>query len=79
MTPDALESTTGKILRALLAGGPVAQQAAKDLIFAVSRRPTDGEVIEDTARRIAEIRVGKEGQEGLEAFLRKRKPSWVNE
>ena len=31
---------------------------------------------EETARRIARARVSEEGQEGVRAFLEKRKPSW---
>jgi methylglutaconyl-CoA hydratase len=37
------------------------------------------EATEITARRIAELRVGSEGQEGLGAFLEKRKPAWREE
>jgi methylglutaconyl-CoA hydratase len=33
-------------------------------------------MIEDTAQRIAEIRVSSEGREGIAAFLEKRKPGW---
>jgi methylglutaconyl-CoA hydratase len=54
-------------------------QAAKNLVFAVSHKPISGEVIDDTAHRIADIRVGEEGQEGLSAFLNKRKANWVPE
>jgi methylglutaconyl-CoA hydratase len=36
-------------------------------------------LIEDTSKRIADIRVSKEGQEGLSAFLEKRNASWVPE
>ena len=32
--------------------------------------------MEETARRIARIRVSPEGQEGVRAFLEKRKPNW---
>ena len=32
-----------------------------------------------TAKAIAERRVSAEGQEGLRAFLEKRKPSWSRE
>ncbi len=32
---------------------------------------------EQLASEIARIRVSKEGQEGLSAFLEKRKPSWI--
>jgi len=31
----------------------------------------------ETARRIAERRTSEEGQEGLRAFLERRKPDWA--
>ena len=33
-------------------------------------------MIDDTAKRIAAIRVSKEGREGIASFLSKRKPAW---
>jgi methylglutaconyl-CoA hydratase len=33
-------------------------------------------LIDDTAQRIAEIRVSPEGREGIASFLEKRKPAW---
>jgi methylglutaconyl-CoA hydratase len=59
--------------------GPEALSASKELIFAVSHQPITPELIEDTSKRIADIRVSKEGQEGLSAFLEKRNASWVPE
>lgn len=60
----------------LLVGGPVAQSASKSLI----RMVTDTEITDDlrkrTAEHIAERRTSPEGQEGLGAFLEKRKPNW---
>ena len=47
-----------------------------DKPYRKSARPV-GEVMEETARRIARIRVSPEGQEGVRAFLEKRKPSWA--
>ena len=35
------------------------------------------EIVDETARRIAGIRATPEAQEGLSAFLERRKPSWV--
>jgi methylglutaconyl-CoA hydratase len=32
-----------------------------------------------TAEMIARLRVSAEGQEGMDAFLNKKKPKWVNE
>lgn len=76
---DALAPAAEALIAKLLNNGPAAVAAAKQLIFAVSGRPTDSAVIEDTARRIADIRVSPEGQEGLGAFLNKRKPNWIEE
>jgi methylglutaconyl-CoA hydratase len=53
--------------------------AAKQLIFKVSGKEINESLIDDTARRIAEIRVSPEGQEGLSAFLENRQPNWIQE
>jgi methylglutaconyl-CoA hydratase len=60
----------------LIKGGPAALTAAKKLIADVGRRPIDDGLVEDTARRIAALRVSPEGREGIAAFLEKRKPEW---
>ena len=36
------------------------------------------QLIDETADTIAKIRISKEGQEGLSAFLEKRKPNWYD-
>ncbi|EWY39698.1 enoyl-CoA hydratase [Skermanella stibiiresistens SB22] len=74
---DQLDAAVASILARLGEGGPAAQKAAKDLVFAVTRRPIDATVIRDTAERIATIRASSEGREGLSAFLEKRKPAWT--
>jgi len=74
---DELDGRIDGMLRPLLAAGPKAQAAAKDLIRAVARRPIDARVIADTAERIAAIRVSPEGKEGIAAFLGKRSPAWA--
>jgi methylglutaconyl-CoA hydratase len=33
----------------------------------------------ETARMIADIRASEEGQEGMAAFLEKRKPNWIQD
>ncbi|MFO1350051.1 MAG: enoyl-CoA hydratase/isomerase family protein [Gammaproteobacteria bacterium] len=73
---DALDDWIDKLATVLLDNGPMAMAAAKELIRAVAAAPLGAELIDDTARRIAAIRVSEEGQEGLEAFLAKRKPYW---
>ncbi|NIA72014.1 enoyl-CoA hydratase/isomerase family protein [Pelagibius litoralis] len=72
----ALEQKGRQIAAALLDGGPKAQTAAKDLIFAVSKTGAQDVLIEETARRIAAVRASDEGREGITAFLEKRRPGW---
>ncbi|NMT63134.1 enoyl-CoA hydratase-related protein [Marinobacter orientalis] len=76
---DAMERRCDELLLQLALNGPEAMNAAKDLVFAVSHKIIGEDVFEDTAQRIADIRVGAEGQEGLSAFLNKRKANWVPE
>ncbi|NYZ16787.1 enoyl-CoA hydratase/isomerase family protein [Azospirillum sp. RWY-5-1] len=73
---DGLETAVERMVRSLLDCAPGAQTEAKDLIRAVSRRPTDDAVLADTADRIATRRASAEGREGVGAFLEKRDPSW---
>jgi methylglutaconyl-CoA hydratase len=72
-----LDEAIGDIVAQLTKGGPRAQSAAKALIAAVANRPIDRKLVEDTAGRIARIRVTAEGKEGIAAFLEKRPPGWV--
>lgn len=76
---EAMDARCNEMVQQLAGNGPEAMRAAKDLIFAVSHKPIEKDVIDDTAHRIADIRVGEEGQEGLNAFLNKRKANWVPE
>jgi methylglutaconyl-CoA hydratase len=76
--PDELDNKINELLGHIVLGGKDALREIKDLIRAVSRGPIEDPMINDTARRIAEIRASKEGREGIAAFLGKRKPSWVS-
>jgi methylglutaconyl-CoA hydratase len=76
---EDLETRGQRLCQVLLAGGPIAQSESKDLIFAVSSRPVDDELVEDTAKRIARLRKSPEGREGVNAFLEKRKPDWAQD
>ena len=79
VVPDeALRDIGRRVIKALLRGGPNAQLAAKDLILTISGRPLD-DLAEETAKRIARLRVSEEGREGIAAFLEKRKPGWLKD
>ena len=72
-----LNALVGRMLAHLYSSGPNAVAAIKKMIPEVAGGGVDEAVLEMTARRIAEIRTTHEAQEGLSAFLEKRKASWV--
>ena len=74
---EELDAKVSEVVEALLQGGPKSQAAAKDLIRAVANRPVSDAVVEDTACRIASLRVTPEAKEGLAAFLDKRPAAWI--
>ena len=69
----------GDIPNLILSGGPNAVRKGKELINHVVNNIDLNEAIEYTAKMIAEIRKSDEGQEGMNAFLEKRKPNWIDE
>ena len=74
---DQLDAAVDERVSELLLAAPGAVAAAKTLIRRVATR-SDG-LRELTVEAIAERRASPEGQEGLAAFLEKRKPSWVKQ
>lgn len=68
---DDLEAGLARVLSELRSAGPRAVRHAKRLVL---DRPDGAE----TARRIAERRASEEGQEGLQAFLERRRPGWAS-
>jgi methylglutaconyl-CoA hydratase len=67
-----LDGAVDRVVGELGSAGPRAARAAKRLVL---DRPDALE----TARRIAERRTSPEGQEGLRAFLDRRRPDWLRE
>lgn len=73
---DMLSQAIDDMVNTLLANGPEAMRQAKELAFDVAYQDVSAALLQDTSKRIASIRVSKEGQEGLSAFFEKRTPSW---
>ena len=76
VAPEAIDAKVGEIVAALVANGPAAVRACKQLVRDLAEAPISEALRADTARRIADIRAGDEGREGVQAFLGKREPTW---
>jgi methylglutaconyl-CoA hydratase len=68
---DDLDGAVERVVGELLSSGPKATREAKQLI---RDRPGGREAAQTAAR----LRAGEEGQEGLRAFLDRRKPAWMD-
>lgn len=81
VTPDLLETSVEQTISRLLKSGPEATKQCKQLVFEVvgHNRKTQKALDGYTSRLIARLRVSTEGQEGLAAFLEKRKPDWIDQ
>jgi methylglutaconyl-CoA hydratase len=75
--PEDLDRAVAEIAGALLLGGPKAQGAAKALIHDFAGQTIDDALVEESARRIAALRMQDEAREGLTAFLEKRLAHWA--
>ena len=74
---DALDAKVDELVKALTSASPAAVRACKQLIADVDGREIDDALIAKTVESIADIRASDEGREGVQAFLQKRKPSWL--
>jgi methylglutaconyl-CoA hydratase len=70
-----LDATVAAVATGLLACGPEAVGAAKRLVDAIWSLERD-EARRYAVEAIAVARTGAEGQEGIRAFLEKRRPAW---
>jgi methylglutaconyl-CoA hydratase len=71
-----LDNVVAKWISQLVTSGPAAITKCKELIRNVPHMSLD-DAGPYTAEMIAEMRVSAEGQEGMAAFLEKRKPKWA--
>jgi methylglutaconyl-CoA hydratase len=76
VTLTMLDTAVDEVVDLLLKGGALAQRMAKRLVREIAQLPLD-EARTPTAEAIAVQRVSAEGQEGMAAFLEKRKPEWL--
>jgi methylglutaconyl-CoA hydratase len=73
--PEALDDTVNKKVALLMDGAPEAQAVAKEIVRMGEHQSLDEQRIA-TAEILARRRASREGREGMNAFLEKRKPEW---
>lgn len=71
-----LNAAVAEACRDLLQGGPAAQAECKSMLRSLAGLGVSEHLAWDTADRIARVRCSPEAQEGIHAFLEKRKPTW---
>jgi methylglutaconyl-CoA hydratase len=74
---NQLDNEVNQLVKFVLSSGPEAVAMAKKLVSEVPGMTPD-EFKPYTAEMIARLRISDEGQEGMDAFLNKRKPAWVS-
>jgi len=77
-----MEARAQNIIKNILEGGPHAIEAAKFLVHTLSRELVGQDFqksLDFAAAELAQLRVLPEAQEGVTAFLEKRRPSWRKE
>jgi len=74
---DQLDAKVDELARALTSASPNAVRACKKLVMDVAEREINARLIAATVEGIADIRASDEGREGVQSFLQKRKPAWL--
>ena len=72
----ALDALIESKISQILTSAPGAISAAKELVFGVAARTLESS-IEFAAEAIARARAGSEGQAGMQAFLERQRPPWI--
>jgi methylglutaconyl-CoA hydratase len=74
-----LDQKIQEFLKELKSAAPEAVQKTKQLVQTIhsGQLKSQREITDYCTSLIADLRVGKEGQEGLTAFLEKKKPKWM--
>ena len=75
---EKLDEAVDRLVTSILSSGPNAVKMAKELVSNVPLM-TPEQFKPYTAEMIARLRLSDEGQEGMNAFLNKRKPSWTKD
>jgi len=76
MVPDEeqLDAAIGETVEKLLKNGAEAMRSCKALLRAIAGRPIDQALLEEMAKSATDAQSGREGRQGMLAFVEKRRP-----
>ena len=74
-TKDEIDEKIQKYIDIIRSSGPIAIEEVKKLVNSYEKMDIE-KYKEHTVEKIAELRISEEGQEGINAFLEKRKTKW---
>ncbi|UCF49603.1 MAG: enoyl-CoA hydratase/isomerase family protein [Thermoplasmatales archaeon] len=75
VSEDEIDKKINSYIEMLRSSGPIAIKEVKKLIDSYEKMDME-EYKEQTVKIISDLRVSEEGQEGINAFLEKRRPKW---
>ena len=78
VSPEQLDDKVNELVKTLVSASPNAVKECKTLLHDVAGKDIDANLIAYTVAGIAGIRASAEGREGVQSFLQKRKPNWLN-
>ena len=73
-----IEDLKNVLIKKLLVGSPMAQKEVKRFLSRINYKEINKRLINLSAEKIANIRIKPEAKEGIDAFLEKKKPKWIN-
>jgi methylglutaconyl-CoA hydratase len=74
---DLIDEEIATLAHQLMLGAPGVQALIKRMVSEMAARPNDPAQAAVVGKQVAVQSAGAEAQEGMAAFLRKRKPAWV--
>lgn len=74
---EVLDVKMNELTQALVSASPNATRVCKKLVQDVAEREVNDALVRMTVEGIADIRASSEGKEGVQSFLQKRKPNWL--
>ncbi len=79
LSSDQLEDRLGELCNQLTGNAPGAVKTSKQLLIHIAGKGLNNDLLDHTSIVLEKTRQGREAEEGIRAFIEKRKPGWKND